>query len=114
MPDYTIGAVGHAMAVLEVVARAPRPVTLTEIVRTAGISKNTVFRTLQTLEAGGFVGVTERRWYLGHRLMELTVKSYRERLRRWQKTIGRTENGEELRGDGAAGSPQGPAETTEP
>lgn len=109
MPDYRIAVLAKAIRVLDVIHRAPRPATLTEIALTAKISKNATFRILRTFQDAGYVERHEDRWCLGRGLLLMLEGGLESLVARWKKALEwdrtrREGNGKvESVGDGAQG-----------
>ena len=71
---YGIRAVDRAVSVLDAIAAADRPLTLTEVASGAGLSVPTAFRFLRTLQATGLVMAQpggDGRYTLGVRILDL-------------------------------------------
>lgn len=85
MPDYTIDVLRRAAAVLTMLGNVSVPVSLTEVHRTVGIPKNTVFRILHTLHQDGFVDKVGDRWCLGRGLWQMVDRNLKQTLSTYRK-----------------------------
>lgn len=63
--------VTKALAILEALAASPKPLGVTELAASLGLTKSNVHRLLQTLAGRGYVAAVERRYTLTTRLWEL-------------------------------------------
>ena len=108
MNDYTIAVLVKAVTVVETMAQATRPVTLTEIAKTTSIPKNSVFRILRTLESCGWVAQAKERWFIDERLLRVLDEDLNHKIAFWQQNVRgthtrREDSGDESVGDGAEG-----------
>jgi DNA-binding IclR family transcriptional regulator len=71
--DYSIKVVKRAFEALEVLASAERGLGVTEVAQALGVSCNSAFRLLHTLEESGYVrrDPNSKKYFLGLRLFEL-------------------------------------------
>jgi DNA-binding IclR family transcriptional regulator len=77
---YYIEVLGKALEVLDVFVRLGKPrLTLQEISKTAGISKNAIFRILFTLVDHGYIVKENAEYELGGKLLELSNTKLRRR-----------------------------------
>ena len=71
---FQVPALAKGLDILETLAFAPEPQSLTDLARTLGRSKNEIFRMLRYLEARGYIIKEERsgNYYLSLKLYELS------------------------------------------
>lgn len=87
MPDYTIGSLVKAAAVISMLGETNRGATLTEIARTTQIPRETVFRLLKSMQELDWVQQAGDRWLLGAGLWELVQKNIRATIARYEDLI---------------------------
>ncbi|USX54006.1 IclR family transcriptional regulator [Lentzea sp. HUAS12] len=69
--DSRSPAVTRAVAILEELGRARRPVALTDLARSLDLAKSTVANICTALEAGHMIRRVDGRWALGYKVVEL-------------------------------------------
>ncbi len=98
-PDYTIAVVDRALDVLEALAESDDPLGATEIARSIGSTKSSVYRILATLEGRGYIvkDVSSVQYRLGTRLTYLGQRALegfdlRQRARPYLEELNRKFN----------------------